>query len=70
MGEFLAPRPMSCASLIVVFPGLPFNLGVWLGCTIIMHVCTAYLGVLTTVIPRIVFPLQIIGASYMLWLAW
>lgn len=49
---------------------LPFNLGIWLGFTVVMLVCTAFCGLLSSLIPRIKGPMLLVGAGYMLWLAW
>ena len=49
---------------------LPFNLGIWVGFTAVMILCTAFCGVLSALIPRIKLPMLILGALYMLYLAW
>ena len=49
---------------------LPFNLGIWVGFSIVMILCTAFCGALSAVIPKIKLPMLIIGAAYMLYLAW
>lgn len=49
---------------------LPFNLGIWVGFSIVMVVCTIFCSLLSTFIPKIKFPMLIIGAAYMLHLAW
>ena len=48
----------------------PFNLGIWVGFSIVMVVCTFFCNTLSTLIPRIKTPMLVIGALYMLWLAW
>lgn len=48
----------------------PFNLGIWAGFTTVMLLCTLFCGVLSDLIPRIHTPMLIIGAAYMLYLAW
>ena len=49
---------------------LPFNLGIWLGFSIVMLLCTLFCSVLSAFIPKIKLPMLIIGAAYMLYLAW
>ncbi len=49
---------------------LPFNMGIWAGFTIVMLFCTAFCSQLSAWIPRIKTPMLIVGAAYMLYLAW
>lgn len=49
---------------------LPFTLGIWAGFTVVMLLCTAFCGALSDLIPRIRTPMLVIGAAYMLYLAW
>lgn len=49
---------------------LPFNLGIWAGFTAVMLVCTAFASLLADLLPRIKLPMLILGALYMLWLAY
>ena len=49
---------------------LPFNLGIWTGFSIVMLLCTALCQLLGTLIPRIRLPMLLLGAVYMLYLAW
>lgn len=49
---------------------LPFNFGIWFGFSIVMLLCTAFCSMLSAWIPKIKTPMLIIGAAYMLWLAW
>ena len=49
---------------------LPFNLGIWVGFSIVMLLCTLFCSVLTAFIPKIKLPMLIVGAVYMLYLAW
>ncbi len=49
---------------------LPFNLGIWAGFTVVMLLCTALCGALSALIPRIRLPMLVLGAAYMLHLAW
>lgn len=49
---------------------LPFNLGIWVGFTAVMILCTAFCGALSALIPRIKLPMLLAGAAYMVYLAW
>ena len=49
---------------------LPFNFGIGVGFSIVMLLCTAFCSMLSTLIPKIKMPMLIIGAAYMLYLAW
>lgn len=49
---------------------LPFNFGIGVGFSIVMLLCTAFCSLLSTLIPKIKTPMLIIGAVYMLYLAW
>jgi cysteine/O-acetylserine efflux protein len=49
---------------------IPFNLGIWSGFSIVMLVCTLFCSLLSSIIPKIKLPMLIIGAAYMLYLAW
>jgi cysteine/O-acetylserine efflux protein len=49
---------------------IPFNLGIWSGFSIVMLVCTLFCSFLSSIIPKIKLPMLIIGAAYMLYLAW
>lgn len=49
---------------------LPFNFGIWAGFTIVMVACTLFCTALSTLIPTIRLPVMILGAAYMLYLAW
>lgn len=48
----------------------PFNLGIWVGFSVVMLICTFFCNTLSTLIPKIKTPMLFIGAAYMLWLAW
>ena len=50
--------------------GLPFNLGILVGFTVVMAACTAFCSALSVWIPRIKAPMLVLGALYMLYLAW
>ena len=49
---------------------LPFNLGIWVGFSVVMVLCTAFCSLLSALIPQIELPMRVAGAAYMLWLAW
>lgn len=49
---------------------LPFNFGIGLGFSIVMLLCTAFCSMLSSIIPKIRIPMLILGAAYMLCLAW
>lgn len=49
---------------------LPFNLGIWVGFSVVMVVCTLFCSALSAIIPRIKAPMLTLGALYMLYLAW
>ena len=49
---------------------LPFNLGIWVGFTIVMVLCTLFCTALSALIPAIRLPMLVLGAAYMLYLAW
>lgn len=49
---------------------LPFNLGILVGFSLVMLLCTAFCSLLSTWIPRVKTPMLIAGACYMLYLAW
>lgn len=49
---------------------MPFNFGILTGFTIVMLVCTFFCSALEAVIPVIKTPMLVIGALYMLHLAW
>ena len=49
---------------------LPFNLGIWVGFSIVMVLCTVFCSLLSSLIPKIKTPMLVVGADYMLYLAW
>lgn len=61
---------MSNAGQLGFKKSLPFNFGVWGGFSVVMLVCTLCCSLLSSLIPKIKFPMMLVGASYMLWLAW
>jgi threonine/homoserine/homoserine lactone efflux protein len=48
---------------------LPFNLGILIGAFFVMIFGAVFSSILLTLIPRIQFPMKILGAAYMLYLA-
>lgn len=48
----------------------PFNLGILCGFAIVMNLCTLLSSMLTSVIPTIALYMKVIGAAYMLYLAY
>ncbi len=61
---------MSNASRFGFRQSFSFNLGIWVGFSFVMLVCTFFCNTLSILIPKIKVPMQIVGALYMLWLAW
>lgn len=61
---------MSNAGRLGFRRSFPFNLGIWLGFSVVMLICTFFCNTLSAVIPKIKMPMLIIGSAYMLWLAW
>ncbi len=61
---------MSNGSRLGFRAALPFNLGIWAGFSAVMCLCTLFCGLLSALIPKIRLPMLIIGAAYMLYLAW
>ncbi|GHU25192.1 amino acid transporter LysE [Spirochaetia bacterium] len=61
---------MSNAAVVGLRRAIPFNIGVFVSITVVMLVCAVFSSTLKTLIPQITFPVKIIGAGYMLYLAW
>ncbi len=61
---------MSHAGRLGVKGTFPFNLGIWVGMTVIVLACTALGSVLQELLPIIEKPMLFVGAAYMLYLAW
>ena len=61
---------MSNGSRLGFRKALPFNLGIGVGFTAVMIACTAFCSLLSSLIPRIRFPMLVVGAAYILYLAW
>lgn len=50
--------------------GLPLNLGMWCGFTIVMVGCAVLTSILALWVPKIKPFMLFVGAAYLLWLAW
>ena len=61
---------MSNAGRLGFKRAFPFNLGIWAGFTVVMLLCTFFCGALSDLIPKIRTPMLVVGAAYMLYLAW
>lgn len=61
---------MSNASRLGLKKALPFNLGVFCGFSIVMLLCTLFCSLLASILPKIKTPMLLLGAAYMLYLAW
>ena len=61
---------MSNAGRLGFRRALPFNLGIWVGFTIVMVLCTLFCTALSALIPAIRLPMLVLGVAYMLYLAW
>lgn len=61
---------MSNASRLGFHRALPFNMGIWAGFSVVMVICTLFCTLLSALIPKIKLPMLILGACYMLYLAW
>lgn len=61
---------MSNAGRLGFKRSLPFNFGIWGGFSVVMLICTLFCSLLSSLIPRIKLPMILVGAAYMLWLAW
>lgn len=61
---------MSNAGRVGLKKSYPFNLGIWVGFMAVMILCTVLSSALYTVLPVIKMPMLIVGAGYMLYLAY
>jgi Putative threonine efflux protein len=61
---------MSNAGRLGFKKALSFNLGIWVGFSVVMLLCTLFCTLLSSIIPKIKMPMLIVGAAYMLHLAW
>ena len=50
--------------------GFIFNLGIFTGQVSVVFACAAFCNILSSLLPKIELPMRIIGALYILWLAW
>jgi len=60
---------LSNASRVGFRRALPLNLGMWVGFTIITLLSAVFCSFLSAWLPAIELPMKIVGALYMLWLA-
>ncbi len=61
---------MSNAGRLGFLRALPFNVGIFVGFCIVVSLCTLFTSLLSTLIPVIEMPMLIIGAAYIIYLAW
>ncbi|MEG1917506.1 MAG: LysE family transporter [Oscillospiraceae bacterium] len=61
---------LSNASRVGFRRAMPFNLGMATGLSLLMVLCTLFCSLLSSLIPKIKLPMLILGAIYMLHLAW
>ena len=61
---------MSNAGRLGFRKAFPFNLGIWAGFSVVALLCTAFCRLLSVLLPKLHTPMLILGAAYMLWLAW
>jgi len=61
---------MSNAGRLGFRKAVPFNFGIWVGFSVVMFLCALFCGTLSGFLPRLRRPMLVIGALYMLYLAW
>ncbi len=61
---------MSNASRVGFSRALPFNFGILAGFCVVVSLCTLFSSLLAELIPVIEMPMLVLGALYMLYLAW
>lgn len=61
---------MSNASRVGFRKGVSLNLGMWFGFSIVSLCCALFCSLLASVLPFVQTPLLVVGAGYMLHLAW
>lgn len=61
---------MSNAIRLGFLQSVRFNLGILAGFTVVMSVCTAFSATLYSYLPKVKIVMQILGAAYLLYLAW
>ena len=61
---------MSYAAKLGFRRSVRFNFGILTGFTIVMAVCTVFSATIYSLLPKVQIVIQILGAAYMLYLAW
>ena len=61
---------MSNAARLGFRRSVSFNFGITAGFFFVMSICTLFSATLYTLLPKVKFLMQILGAGYMLYLAW
>ena len=61
---------MSNAARLGFRRSVRFNIGITAGFLIVMAACTMFCSTLYSALPRVKFFMQVLGAAYMLYLAW
>lgn len=61
---------MSNAARLGFRRSIRFNLGITFGFLVVMSVCAVFSSTLYTFLPKVKLVMQILGAAYMLYLAW
>ena len=61
---------LSAGSRLGFRKALPFNFGIWVGFSVVMVLCAVFCSVLSALLPKIKTPMLLLGAAYMLYLAW
>ena len=61
---------MSNAARLGFRKSVSFNCGITMGFLIVMTVCTLFSSTLYSALPKVKFYMQLLGAAYMLYLAW
>ncbi len=61
---------LSNASRLGLGRSFPFNLGVWVGFSAVALLCALLCSVMAELLPKIQGPMTVLGAAYMVYLAW
>ena len=61
---------MSYAAKLGFRRSVRFNFGILAGFTVVMAICTVFSATVYTLLPKVQIVIQILGAAYMLYLAW
>ncbi len=61
---------MSNASVLGFTKALPFNFGIFTGFCFVITLCTIFSSLLASLIPVVELPMLVLGAAYILYLAW